>query len=145
MSTLNEIIVSMRNEHPPINSFDFVILHTCPTVLMDFEAIWHVMTPGGIMVMTSYDSVATQVVVVFQSKLYENIAYDADLGHYIHRYFDDTDKSGIYKKKTVDSYPNGGKKLRKNKNTLRYKPKKSRSYRNRRYHLTKRSGSKKLK
>jgi hypothetical protein len=58
-------------------------------------------------------------------------------------YFDDTDEPGVYKKKGYRPPKrdiNEGGKKKGRKNTLRYKPKKSR-----RYHRTKRSGSKKLK
>ena len=162
MSTLDKIKQLMNRENPPIESFKYVILHTCPFAFMEFEAISAIMEPGDIMIMTrSRDGDgggggANEIVLVTQEMIYRHLVYTDELDSRIHMYFDDTDKPGVYNKKDdlVVIQPSnkksrtarrGGKKRRKNKNTLRYKPKKSCSYRNRRYHRTKRSGSKKLK
>ena len=145
--TLPIIQGKMQNESPPIKSFKYVILHTCPFVFMDFEAISAIMEPGGTMIMTSNNPLLeNEIVLVTQKMIYQHLAEPEphELYSRIHMYFDDTDNPGVYKKKSRKG-SRGGKKRRKNKNTLRYKPKKSRSYRNRPYHRTRRSGSKKLK
>jgi hypothetical protein len=154
MSTLGNIKGFMKSETPlPINSFDFVILHTCPIVSMDFQAIWNIMTPGGRMVITTYFEhiEIVQAVQITTKGLHPDIA--KNLYASINTYFESIQsKPGYYSRKekqdggTKVSVRNsrGGKK-KSRKNTLRYKPKRSRSYRNRHYHQTKRPGSEKLK
>ena len=148
--TLPEIQAKMRNEVPSIDFFDIVILHTCPFVNMDFEPISKIMGPGGKMIMTRSRGGANEIVEVPKELIVRSLAQPRELYSRIHKYFDDTDKPGVYRKKAeivVYEPPmkrnkidvSGGKKKGR-KNTLRYKPKRSR-----RYHRTKRSGSKKLK
>jgi hypothetical protein len=167
----NLLTVEIHMERDRIDSFDLVILHTCPTMLMDFEAIWRVMSPNGIMVMTQYNSSIGQIRLRDQKRKYSQLHVDIadEIVARIDKYFDEIDDiPGYYIRKTVvdagaGAFPvvnecdfhndsqgknpkrtrhgsdRGGKKKGR-KNTLRYKPKKSR-----RYHRTKRSGSKKLK
>jgi len=154
MSTLDDIKGFMKRESPlPINSFDFVILHTCQNVSMDFQAIWNIMTPGGTMVITTYVEYReiVQAVQNITKGLHPDIV--KELSTNINKYFEAIQgKPGYYSRKenqdggTKVSVRNsrGGKK-KSRKNTLRYKPKRSRSYRNRHYHQTKRPGSEKLK
>jgi hypothetical protein len=108
---------------------------------MDFEAISAIMEPGDKMIMTHSPGDANEIVELPQ-RAFKSLAESGELDSRIHMYFDDTDEPGVYKKKFApqkrDRKEGGKKKGRKN--TLRYKPKKSR-----RYHRTKRSGSKKLK
>lgn len=148
MSTLGKIKQLMDREYPPIESFKYVILHTCPFAFMEFEAISAIMEPGDTMIMTrSRDGGggdgANEIRLVTQEMIYRNLVYPVEINSRIHMYFDDTEKPGVYKKK--DEPPpkrnrkEGGKKKGR-KNTLRYKPKKYRPY-----HRTRRSGSKKLK
>lgn len=154
--TLPIIQRKMQNERPPIASFKYVILHTCPFFSMDFEAIWKIMGPDGIMIMTRTRDGVSEIAPVPKEVILRPLADRVEVSSRIHMFFDDVDdKPGVYKKKNelvVREPPikrrmvldNGGNKKGR-KNTLRYKPKKSRSYRNRRYHRTRRSGSKKLK
>lgn len=170
--------VERHMERDRIDSFDFVILHTCPTMLMDFEAIWRVMSPGGIMVMTKYNSIHHQIQILNQKRKYSQLHEETAAGivDRIDKYFDEiVGRDGYYRRKNDDdagaggaaaavpvvnecdfhndsqgknpkgrksnpSGRDGGGKKKGRKNTLRYKPKRSR-----RYHRTKRSGSKKLK
>ena len=139
--TLPIIQSKMQNERPPIRSFKYVILHTCPFFSMDFEAIWKIMGPDGIMIMTRARDGGSEIAPVPKEVILRPLADRVEVSSRIHMFFDDVDdKPGVYKKRKLEG---GNKKGRKN--TLRYKPKKSRSYRNRRYHRTRRSGSKKLK
>jgi hypothetical protein len=151
MSTLGEIKHLMNSERPPITSFKYVILHTCPFSFMDFEAISAIMKPGDIMIMTRSRDGVNDIVEVTQRVLYKSLAEHSELYSRIHKYFDDvTDKPGVYTKRAEIVLRDdrskrriatiGGGKKKGRKNTLRYKPKKYR-----RYHRTKRSGSKKLK
>lgn len=158
--TLPLIQRKMQNERPPIRYFDYVILHTCPFFSMDFEAIWKIMGPDGKMIMTRVRDGVSEIAPVPKEVIFRPLADPQEVSSRIHMFFDDVDdKPGVYKKKNelVDVQPpikrrmvmgmdlgNGGNKKGR-KNTLRNKPKKSRSYRNRRYHRTRRSGSKKLK
>jgi hypothetical protein len=100
----NLLTVEIHMERDRIDSFDFVILHTCPTMLMDFEAIWRVMSPGGIMVMTQYNSTKGQILLRNQKKtlhpLHEDIA--DDIVARIDKYFDEiVGRDGYYIRKTV--------------------------------------------
>jgi hypothetical protein len=151
MSTLGEIKELMNSEYPRIGSFKYVILHTCPFYSMDFEAIWKIMEPDGTMIMTRARGRENEIVVVRKEVILRSLADPVEVSSRIHMFFDDVDdKPGVYKKKNelVGREPpikrrmldnNGGKKKGR-KNTLRYKPIKYR-----RYHRTRRSGSKKLK
>jgi hypothetical protein len=169
--------VEIHMERDQIDSFDFVILHTCPTILMDFEAIWRVMSPNGIMVMTQYNSISHLIQIVTKKRKYSQLHEETAAGIVarIGKYFNEiVGRDGYYIRKTVvaaaaaaaagaGAFPvvnecdfhnysqgkkpkrhrpgrDGGGKKKGRKNTLRYKPKKYRSY-----HRTKRSGSKKLK
>jgi hypothetical protein len=154
MSTLHHIKGFMKRESPlPINSFDFVILHTCPIVSMDFQAIWNIMTPGGTMVITNYfgHREIVQAVQNITKGLHQDIVNE--LSTKINNYFEAIQsKPGYYSRKEIQdggtkvSVRNRrGSKKKSRKNTLRYKAKRSRSYRNRHYHETKRPGSEKLK
>ena len=134
-----------------IESFDYVILHSCPFSIMDFESIWQVMTLDGIMIMLKYNVSTEQTETVNPQTMFKNA--EKDLPQRINTYFDMMDDGRCYRRKTIPEKQSdrmklrggGGGKKKGRKNTLRYKPKKSCSYRNRRYHRTKRSGSKKLK
>jgi hypothetical protein len=144
MSTLGKIKQLMDREYPPIESFKYVILHTCPFAFMEFEAISAIMEPGDTMIMTRASGRENEIVVVPIEVIRKHLANSDKLYSRIHMFFDDVDdKPGVYKKK--DEPPRkrnrkeGGKKKGR-KNTLRYKPIKYR-----RYHRTRRSGSKKLK
>ena len=143
--------VEERMKGERIDSFDFVILHTCPTILMDFEAIWRVMSLDGIMVMTKYDSCNRRVKELDTIHKYRGLHKDTadEIVARVDKYFDEIEgRDGYYIRKTVPHSVvsrkrsrgggggGGGKKGRKN--TLRYKPKRSR-----RGNWTKRSGSNK--
>lgn len=147
--TLPLIQRKMQNERPPITSFKYVILHTCPFFSMDFEAIWNIMGPDGKMIMTRVRDGVSEIAPVPKEVIFQRLADPQEVSSRIHMFFDDTAISGVYKKKdelVVMQPPkkqrelsNLGGKKKGRKNTLRYKPKKSRS----RYHRTRRSGSKK--
>jgi hypothetical protein len=143
--TLGRIKELMSNEKPPIESFDYVILHTCPFYTMDFRAISEIMGPDGQMIMTRVGD--SGIVGVPKNSIIRRLdaSLVEELSSRIYRFFDDVvGKPGFYIKKGVVQEMglggNKGSKKKGRKNTLRYKPKKSRS----RYHRTRRTGSKKL-
>jgi len=154
MGTLDTIKELMSNESPPIESFNYVILHTCPFYTMDFEAISEIMGPDGQMIMTTGQMImtgdgdsVTAIVPVPKDSMIRRLdaSLVEELSSRIHMFFDDVPrKPGFYRKKGVVQQMgfggNKGSKKKGRKNTLRYKPKKYRS----RYHRTRRTCSKKL-